>query len=163
SHTKFLTVPRRPGEVKGCVNAVRSAPCHRRSTLARNVPSTSRLTDRARVSVPGWSLAPAGGFRGRVVVGTFCDIRWAQQGTTRCFAVREDELAYWVLQCNPEHYRLRDALRDGFDVRSWRVVRYLQEMAPGDEAAMWISGAAAGVYALAEVTSSAERSAHEPD
>jgi hypothetical protein len=60
-------------------------------------------------------------------------------------------VARWILQCNPERYRLRDALRDGFDVRSWTVSRYLWEIGPGDKAAMWISGPSAGVYALAVI------------
>jgi hypothetical protein len=51
----------------------------------------------------------------------------------------------------------------GFDVRSWTVSRYLREIEPGDEAAMRISGPSAGVYALAEITSSAEQSADDPD
>src|SRR5712692_2191438 len=72
-------------------------------------------------------------------------------------------VARWILQCNPERYRLRDALRDGFDVRSWTVSRYLREIGPGDEAAMWISGPSAGIYALAEITTSAEQSADDPD
>jgi 5-methylcytosine-specific restriction enzyme A len=72
-------------------------------------------------------------------------------------------LAHWILQCNPERYRLLDALRDGFDVRSWTVSRYLREIASGDEVAMWISGTKAGVYALAEITSGAEQSADDPD
>src|SRR5450755_4052179 len=69
----------------------------------------------------------------------------------------------WILQCNPERYRLHEALRDGFDVRSWTVARHLRDIAPGDEVAMWISGPDGGVYVLGAVTRGAERSAEEPD
>jgi 5-methylcytosine-specific restriction protein A len=72
-------------------------------------------------------------------------------------------MARWVLQCNPKRYRLLDALSDGFDVGSWTVARYLQEMQPGDEVAMWISGPGGGVCALGEITRGAERSVEDPD
>jgi EVE domain len=71
-------------------------------------------------------------------------------------------MARWILQCNPERYGLRDALRDGFGVRRWTVARYLRDIALGDEVAMWVSGPGAGVCVLGEVTSGAERSAEEP-
>jgi predicted RNA-binding protein with PUA-like domain len=72
-------------------------------------------------------------------------------------------MARWILQCNLERYRLRDALRDGFDVKSWTVARYLKDIAPGDEVAMWLSGPGGGICVLGEVTSSAQRSPEEPD
>jgi hypothetical protein len=46
-------------------------------------------------------------------------------------------------------------LHDGFDIRSWTVSRYLREITPGDDVAMWITGA--GVRVLGEVTSPAGR------
>lgn len=73
------------------------------------------------------------------------------------------EVAHWILQCNPERYRLRDALRDGYDIVSWRAPRYRKQIAPGDNAALWISGPAAGVYALAEITGRPEWVVEEPD
>ena len=72
-------------------------------------------------------------------------------------------MARWILQCNLQRYRLRDAMRDGFDIRSWSITRHLHDIAPGDEIAMWISGPDGGVYVLGEVTSSAERSVEAPD
>jgi 5-methylcytosine-specific restriction enzyme A len=75
----------------------------------------------------------------------------------------EGELAHWILQCNPERYRLGDALRDGFEIRSWTVSRYLREIAPSDEIAIWVAGSDGGVRVLGEVTSPAEQSADDPD
>ena len=71
-------------------------------------------------------------------------------------------MARWVLQCNPERYRLLDALRDGYDVRSWKVARYLRDITPGDEVAMWISGPGGGVCVFGEVTNGAEWSLDDP-
>jgi 5-methylcytosine-specific restriction enzyme A len=72
-------------------------------------------------------------------------------------------MARWILQSSPGRYRLQEALLDGFHIRSWTVARYLQEIARGDEIAMWISGPDGGVYVLGHVTTSAELSAEEPD
>jgi 5-methylcytosine-specific restriction protein A len=72
-------------------------------------------------------------------------------------------VARWILQCNPERYRLREALRDGYRIRSWTVARYLRDITPGDEVAMWISGSDGGIYVLGEVTTGAGRSAENPD
>jgi predicted RNA-binding protein with PUA-like domain len=84
--------------------------------------------------------------------------------TPRCWQFGRAGLALqWIFQCNPERYRLRDALRDGFDVRPWTVRRYLREIRPGDMAAMWISSPSAGVYAPAEIISGAEQSGDDPD
>ena len=74
-----------------------------------------------------------------------------------------ESVARWILQCNPARYRLLDALSDGFDVRTWTVVRYLRDIAPGDEVAMWISGPGGGVCVLGEVTRGAEWSLDDPD
>lgn len=72
-------------------------------------------------------------------------------------------MARWILQCNPRRYRLRDALGDGFSVRSWTVARHLHDIAPGDEIAMWISGPEGGIHVLGHITSHAEHSVDEPD
>lgn len=72
-------------------------------------------------------------------------------------------MARWILQSNPERYRLLDALRDGFDVQTWTVSRYLREITAGDEVAMWVAGPDAGVHVLGEITRAAERSAETAD
>ncbi len=72
-------------------------------------------------------------------------------------------MARWILQCNPERYRLLDALRDGYDVQAWRVAQHFRDITAGDEVAMWISGPGGGVCVLGEVTRGAERFAEESD
>ena len=58
----------------------------------------------------------------------------------------------WILQANPRRYRLFDALRDGYEISSWSVAHLRDEIAPGDEFALWLSGEERGVYALGVVT-----------
>jgi 5-methylcytosine-specific restriction enzyme A len=65
-------------------------------------------------------------------------------------------MTYWILQANPRRYRFFDALRDGYEITSWSVAHLQNEIAPGDEFALWVSGEARGVYALGVVTEPAE-------
>jgi predicted RNA-binding protein with PUA-like domain len=67
-------------------------------------------------------------------------------------------MAYWIFQANPDRYRLIDALRatsEG-DEKLWQVNQHKTEIHIGDSAAIWQSGRAAGIYAIAEVTSEPE-------
>lgn len=60
---------------------------------------------------------------------------------------------YWVFQANPTKvYRIIDALKDGL-LQSWMVNQYKKEIQIGDKVILWVSGEAAGIYALATVTS----------
>ncbi|QIZ71415.1 EVE domain-containing protein [Oxynema aestuarii] len=59
-------------------------------------------------------------------------------------------MAYWLFQGNPKYYKLRAAMRN-FERMSWLVTRYEKDIAPGDGVLVWISGADAGIYAIAEV------------
>ena len=60
---------------------------------------------------------------------------------------------YWVFQANPSKvYRIIDALKDGL-LQSWMVNQYKKEIKTGDKVILWVSGEAAGIYALATVTS----------
>jgi predicted RNA-binding protein with PUA-like domain len=65
-------------------------------------------------------------------------------------------MRYWILQANPRRYRLLDALRDGYGISSWSIAHLREEIAPGDEFALWLSGEERGVYALGVVTEPAE-------
>jgi 5-methylcytosine-specific restriction protein A len=65
-------------------------------------------------------------------------------------------MRHWILQANPRRYRLFDALRDGYEISSWSVAHLRDEIAPGDEFALWVSGEGRGVYALGVVTEPAE-------
>jgi predicted RNA-binding protein with PUA-like domain len=65
-------------------------------------------------------------------------------------------MRHWILQANPRGYRLFDALRDGYEISSWSVAHLRDEIAAGDEFALWVSGEERGVYALGVVTERAE-------
>jgi len=40
---------------------------------------------------------------------------------------------YWVLQANPNLYRISDALRDAGAIRKWIAARYRRSITPGDK------------------------------
>src|SRR5215467_4319884 len=66
-------------------------------------------------------------------------------------------MAYWILQANPDEiYQVFDALANPTAIRTWRVARYRQQIAPGDEFALWASGRNSGVYGFGVVTEPAE-------
>jgi EVE domain len=65
-------------------------------------------------------------------------------------------MSHWILQANPRRYRLFDALRDGYEVSTWTVAQFREEIAPGDDFGLWVSGDDRGVYALGVVTERAE-------
>lgn len=59
-------------------------------------------------------------------------------------------MAHWLFQGNPKYYRIVDAIQD-FEQMPWLVTRYAKDMAIGDGVLIWMSGAKAGVYAIAEI------------
>jgi hypothetical protein len=61
-------------------------------------------------------------------------------------------MAYWILQAKPEVYDALAALGDADSLDRWRIARYRDDIAPGDEFALWISGRESGVYAFGVVT-----------
>jgi hypothetical protein len=61
-------------------------------------------------------------------------------------------MKYWILQANPKKYRIFDALEDPSRMRKWVVARYRDDIAPGDEFALWLSGKDGGVKAFGIVT-----------
>ena len=63
-------------------------------------------------------------------------------------------MANWLFQGNPKRYPVLDHLLDGERVISWSVARHLDALAVGDNAALWVSGERAGVYAIGHVTGS---------
>ena len=69
-------------------------------------------------------------------------------------------MRHWILQANPRRYRLLDALRDSYEISSWSIAHLREEIAPGGEFALWLSGEERGVYALGVVTEPAE---YRPD
>jgi hypothetical protein len=75
-------------------------------------------------------------------------------------------VAHWILTANPDTYRIFDALRDGYPIGSWRIAHLRNEIAPGDEFALWASHrdeSIRGAYALGVVTRSAEYGLTGPD
>jgi hypothetical protein len=71
-------------------------------------------------------------------------------------------MAYWMLQAKPEIYDARAALGDVGSLDRWRIARYRDDIAPGDEFALWISGRESGVYAFGVVTGPVVRD-EDPD
>ena len=69
---------------------------------------------------------------------------------------------FWVLQCNPEYYRIADALVAGRSI-SWPVSRLWNEIKVGDGAFVWVSGRNAGVYAIGRIDAPADYVRSIPD
>lgn len=62
----------------------------------------------------------------------------------------------WLFQGNPTRWPVLEVLASGKPIRSWNVVRHLDLIHPGDRAVLWVSGRAAGVYAVGSVTGAPE-------
>jgi predicted RNA-binding protein with PUA-like domain len=71
-------------------------------------------------------------------------------------------MAYWLFQGNPKYYRILDGIRD-FTQMPWLVTRYAKEMQPGDGVLIWMAGANAGVYAIAEMVEAPKPMPEPPD
>jgi hypothetical protein len=63
---------------------------------------------------------------------------------------------YWLVCCDPKRYPLEDRLLDPNPRMTWRVTRYHDDMAAGDLAFVWLTGASRGICAVLHVISSAE-------
>jgi hypothetical protein len=59
---------------------------------------------------------------------------------------------YWIFQGNSAIYDIASALHAGH-LKSWKVAAHKDNIKPGDKVIIWQTGAQAGCYALAEVTS----------
>ena len=57
---------------------------------------------------------------------------------------------HWLFQGNPKYYRIKEAIA-AFETMPWLVTRYAKEMQVGDGVLVWIAGADAGIYAIAEI------------
>lgn len=58
----------------------------------------------------------------------------------------------WIFQGNPKRYPVLDHLLDGEREINWSVARHLDDIQVGDNAALWVSGDRAGIYAIGQVT-----------
>lgn len=65
-------------------------------------------------------------------------------------------MAYWILQPNPDRYRIFDALSDVQALRTWTVAQHQQAITPGDEFVLWANGPSSGLYAFGLVPDPAE-------
>ena len=63
-------------------------------------------------------------------------------------------MSNWLFQGNPKRYPVLDHLLDGEMEVDWSVTRHLDEISGGDNAALWVSGKRAGVYATGYVMDS---------
>jgi hypothetical protein len=75
---------------------------------------------------------------------------WDRRGS-----IEEMALAYWILQCNPDRWRIREFFAAGEILRSWTITRYLDRVAKGDRFALWLSGPRGGVVGLGDVVGAA--------
>lgn len=74
-----------------------------------------------------------------------------------------DGLKYWVFQGNPKIYDFTGAIENDA-VHDWSVSAHKDKIEIGDKIILWITGANAGCYALAEVTSEIkDRAENEED
>lgn len=59
----------------------------------------------------------------------------------------------WILQANPEVWDVWTWWEDqANDLDDWTIARHIEDVKVGDDFALWISGAKAGVYAIGKVT-----------
>ncbi|MFI8793399.1 hypothetical protein [Streptomyces sp. NPDC055105] len=65
-------------------------------------------------------------------------------------------MAVWLLHCNPKTFKLDEYRAAGEDLTSWTIARHKNEVAAGDEFALWVSGSNAGIAAYGHFTGSAE-------
>jgi EVE domain len=61
----------------------------------------------------------------------------------------------WLFQSVPEHFDLREGLREG-KADTWRVSRYRSQIKPGDTVLFWMGGPpeVRGMYGWGEITDS---------
>lgn len=69
--------------------------------------------------------------------------------------VKKEKCNYWLFQCNPGFYDLVSALHDDA-IASWKVSSHKSDLKVGDKVILWMTGEAAGCYALAEISGELE-------
>lgn len=71
-------------------------------------------------------------------------------------------MPYWLFQGNLKYYRVLEAIKD-LEEMPWPVTRYIKDVAVGDGVLVWVAGAEAGIYAIAEITEPPQIFAELPD
>jgi predicted RNA-binding protein with PUA-like domain len=56
----------------------------------------------------------------------------------------------WLFQANPNKYRIEESLKTESE-EEWNLNQHAESVHTGDRVLIWISGAAAGIYAIGEV------------
>jgi len=64
--------------------------------------------------------------------------------------VLKDQINYWLFQCNPSQYDIVSSLKANA-LDSWLVRSHKDSIKEGDKVILWVTGAQAGCYALAEI------------
>jgi predicted RNA-binding protein with PUA-like domain len=64
-------------------------------------------------------------------------------------------MAYWLFQGNPKYYKVVEAIA-ALESMYWPVTRYAKEIAVGDGVLIWVAGAEAGIYGIAEIVEAAQ-------
>jgi predicted RNA-binding protein with PUA-like domain len=64
-----------------------------------------------------------------------------------------ENINYWIFQSNPKRYRILELLVDPkIPVYTWGIIpQYSKTMKKGDIVLIWMSGKAAGIYAVAKI------------
>lgn len=57
-------------------------------------------------------------------------------------------MSNWLFHGNPKRFPVLDHLRQGESDIDWLITQHLDDVSIGDNAALWMSGPSAGVYAI---------------
>jgi hypothetical protein len=90
------------------------------------------------------------------------DLDGPPSSTLRVAEPVERPLQSWLFQCNPDKYDLDGALK-AMKRTSWRMSRYAEDIAVGDQVFLWVSGRAGGLRAVATVDSPVTEVASDDD
>ncbi|GEM_PF-482465 len=69
---------------------------------------------------------------------------------------------YWIFQGNPNIYNVASTLEAGV-LTTWKVAAHKESIKIGDKVILWLTGAKAGCYALAQVTSAVGKIGNNPE
>ena len=75
---------------------------------------------------------------------------------------KEKEINFWIFQGNPKVFDFETALKEDI-LSDWTVSAHKDKIKIGDKVILWIGGANAGCYALAEITSEPHLKGTSPD
>lgn len=83
-------------------------------------------------------------------------------------ATLPDARRIWIFQCNPDKYKIKEALADPQVINCfhWKVKQHKKEIRKVHIGLIWCSGASAGIYAITELISDPglfKESDHEKD